>query len=50
MEMGFEEKDVMDALRVTRNDGNAAVSEDLIVDLMSGDKNYTRPLVITSEI
>lgn len=24
MEMGFEEKDVIDALRVTRNDGNAA--------------------------
>ena len=25
LEMGFEEKDVIDALRVTRNDGNAAV-------------------------
>ena len=25
LEMGFEEKDVIAALRVTRNDGNAAV-------------------------
>ena len=25
LEMGFEEKDIIAALRVTRNDGNAAV-------------------------
>jgi hypothetical protein len=30
MEMGFDERDVIDALRATRNDGEAAVCNNLL--------------------